>query len=178
LPYGIGQRLGLPRPLSLDFLVVAGRCEADGRQCVVRGVTGVSGHVSGGDRLPGRAGGGARCWVRRCAGGAVRRERGFAGLAHAHLTAYPGARRLQGLPRPCVGRVLHLKHRQHALSAAAGPLGQQVLAARLLTSDEVVLSVNVPCRTRAVAAKDFTGREANGVGLVRRIENMVAEILA
>jgi len=56
--------------------------------------------------------------------------------------------------------------------------GVEVLASRLLTSDEVVLSVNVPCRTRAVAAKDFTGREANGVGLVRRIENMVAEIPA
>jgi len=38
--------------------------------------------------------------------------------------------------------------------------------------------VNVPCRTRAVAAKDFTGRDANGLGLVRRIENMVAEIPA
>jgi len=56
--------------------------------------------------------------------------------------------------------------------------GVEVLAARLLTSDEVVLSVNVPCRTRAVAAKDFTGRDANGLGLVRRIENMVAEIPA
>jgi len=56
--------------------------------------------------------------------------------------------------------------------------GVEVLAARLLTSDEVVLSVNVPCRTRAVAAKDFTGRDANGVGLVRRMENMVAEIPA
>jgi len=56
--------------------------------------------------------------------------------------------------------------------------GVEVLAARLLTSDEVVLSVIVPCRTRAVAAKDFTGREANGVGLVRRMENMVAEIPA
>jgi len=56
--------------------------------------------------------------------------------------------------------------------------GVEVLAARLLTSDEVVLSANVPCRTRAVAAKDFTGREANGVGLVRRMENMVAEIPA
>ena len=31
---------------------------------------------------------------------------------------------------------------------------------------------------RAVHAKDFTGREANGVGLVRRIENMVNEIPA
>jgi len=29
-----------------------------------------------------------------------------------------------------------------------------------------------------VAAKDFTGRDANGVGLVRRIENMVNEIPA
>jgi len=56
--------------------------------------------------------------------------------------------------------------------------GVEVLASRLLTSDEVVLSVNVPCRTRAVAAKDFTGRDANGLGLVRRIENMVAEIPA
>jgi hypothetical protein len=42
--------------------------------------------------------------------------------------------------------------------------GVEVLAARLLTSDEVVLSVNVPCRTRAMAAKDFTGRDANGAG--------------
>jgi len=56
--------------------------------------------------------------------------------------------------------------------------GVEVSAARLLTSDEVVLSANVPCRTRAVAAKDFTGRDANGLGLVRRIENMVAEIPA
>ena len=56
--------------------------------------------------------------------------------------------------------------------------GVEVLASRLLTSDEVVLSANVPCRTRAVAAKDFTGRDANGLGLVRRIENMVAEIPA
>ncbi len=56
--------------------------------------------------------------------------------------------------------------------------GVEVRAARLLTSDEVVLSLSIPCRTRAVAAKDFTGREANGVGLVRRIENMVAEIPA
>jgi len=56
--------------------------------------------------------------------------------------------------------------------------GVEVRAARLLTSDEVVLSANVPCRTRAVAAKDFTGRDANGVGLVRRIENMVNEIPA
>jgi len=54
--------------------------------------------------------------------------------------------------------------------------GVEVRASRLLTSDEVMLSVNVPCRTRAVAAKDFTGRDANGLGLVRRIENMVAEI--
>jgi len=54
----------------------------------------------------------------------------------------------------------------------------EVRAARLLTSDEVVLSVTIPCRTRAVAAKDFTGRDANGVGLVRRIENMVNEIPA
>jgi len=56
--------------------------------------------------------------------------------------------------------------------------GVEVRAARLLTSDEVVLSLSIPCRTRAVAAKDFTGRDANGVGLVRRIENMVAEIPA
>jgi len=56
--------------------------------------------------------------------------------------------------------------------------GVEVLASRLLTSDEVVLSVNVPGRTRAMAAKDFTGRDANGIGLVRRIENMVAEIPA
>ncbi len=56
--------------------------------------------------------------------------------------------------------------------------GVEVSAARLLTSDEVVLSANVPCRTRAVAAKDFTGRDANGLGLVRRMENMVAEIPA
>ncbi len=41
-----------------------------------------------------------------------------------------------------------------------------------------MLSVNVPCRTRAVAAKDFTRRDANGLGLVRRIENMVGEIPA
>jgi len=53
-----------------------------------------------------------------------------------------------------------------------------VRAARLLTSDEVVLSLSIPCRTRVVAAKDFTGRDANGVGLVRRIENMVNEIPA
>ncbi len=56
--------------------------------------------------------------------------------------------------------------------------GVEVRAARLLTSDEVVLSLSIPCRTRAVAAKDFTGRDANGVGLVRRIENMVNEIPA
>jgi len=56
--------------------------------------------------------------------------------------------------------------------------GVEVLASRLLTSDEVVLNVNIPCRTRAVAAKDFIGRDANGVGLVRRIGNMVAEIPA
>jgi len=56
--------------------------------------------------------------------------------------------------------------------------GVEVTAARLLTSDEVVLSLSIPCRTRAVAAKDFTGRNANGVGLVRRIENMVNEIPA
>jgi len=56
--------------------------------------------------------------------------------------------------------------------------GVEVRASRLLTSDEVVLSANVPCRTRAVVAKDFTGRDANGLGLVRRIENMVAEIPA
>ncbi len=56
--------------------------------------------------------------------------------------------------------------------------GVEVRASRLLTSDEVMLSANVPCRTRAVAAKDFTGRDANGLGLVRRIENMVAEIPA
>jgi len=56
--------------------------------------------------------------------------------------------------------------------------GVEVRATRLLTSDEVVLSLSIPCRTRAVAAKDFTGRDANGVGLVRRIENMVNEIPA
>jgi len=55
--------------------------------------------------------------------------------------------------------------------------GVDVHASRLLTSDEVVLSLSIPCRTRVVQAKDFTGRDANGLGLVRRIENMVTDSL-
>jgi len=56
--------------------------------------------------------------------------------------------------------------------------GVEVRASRLLTSDEAMPSLSIPCRTRAVQEKDFTGRDANGVGVARRIENMVDEIPA
>jgi len=41
LPHRVGRLLGLPRPLERDRLVVTGLGEADSRQCVARGVTGV-----------------------------------------------------------------------------------------------------------------------------------------
>jgi len=51
--------------------------------------------------------------------------------------------------------------------------GVQVNASRMLSSDEMIVSLNVPGRTRSIQAKDFTNAEEKSIGLVRRVENMV-----
>jgi len=53
--------------------------------------------------------------------------------------------------------------------------GVQVNASRMLSSDEMIVALNVPGRTRSIQAKDFTGVDAAAIGLVRRVENMVAD---
>jgi len=53
--------------------------------------------------------------------------------------------------------------------------GVQVNASRMLSSDEMIVSLNVPGRTRSIQAKDFTNAEEKSIGLVRRVENMVAD---
>ena len=53
--------------------------------------------------------------------------------------------------------------------------GVQVRASRMLSSDEMIVKLNVPGRTRSIQAKDFTGMDTAPIGLVRRVENMVAD---
>ena len=53
--------------------------------------------------------------------------------------------------------------------------GVQVRASRMLSSDEMIVTLNVPGRTRSIQAKDFTGMDTAPIGLVRRVENMVAD---
>ncbi len=53
--------------------------------------------------------------------------------------------------------------------------GVQVTASRMLSSDEMIVTLSVPGRSRSIQAKDFTGRDTASVGLVRRVENMVAD---
>ncbi len=53
--------------------------------------------------------------------------------------------------------------------------GVQVRPSRMLSSDEMIVSVNVPGRTCSIQVKDFTGVDAAAIGLVRRVENMVAD---
>jgi len=53
--------------------------------------------------------------------------------------------------------------------------GVQVVASRMLSSDEMIVTLSVPGRSRSIQAKDFTGMDTASVGLVRRVENMVAD---
>jgi len=53
--------------------------------------------------------------------------------------------------------------------------GVHVTASRMLSSDEMIVTLNVPGRTRNIQAKDFTNAEEKSIGLVRRVENMVAD---
>ena len=53
--------------------------------------------------------------------------------------------------------------------------GVQVRASRMLSSDQMIVTLNIPGHSRSIQAKDFTGVDAAPVGLVRRVENMVAD---
>jgi len=53
--------------------------------------------------------------------------------------------------------------------------GVQVTASRMLSSDEMIVTLSVPGRSRSIQARDFTGMDTASVGLVRRVENMVAD---
>jgi len=53
--------------------------------------------------------------------------------------------------------------------------GVQVTASRMLSSDEMIVTLSVPGRSRSIQAKDFTGMDTASVGLVRRVENMVGD---
>ncbi len=53
--------------------------------------------------------------------------------------------------------------------------GVGVTASRMLSSDEMIVTLSVPGRSRIIQAKDFTGVDTASVGLVRRVENMVAD---
>jgi len=53
--------------------------------------------------------------------------------------------------------------------------GVQVVASRMLSGDEMIVTLSVPGRSRSIQARDFTGRDAASVGLVRRVENMVGD---
>jgi len=53
--------------------------------------------------------------------------------------------------------------------------GVHVNASRMLSSDEMIVTLSVPGRSRSIQAKDFTGMDTASVGLVRRVENMVAD---
>jgi len=54
--------------------------------------------------------------------------------------------------------------------------GVGVTASRMLSSDEMIVTLSVPGRSRSIQAKDFTGMDTASVGLVRRVENMVSDI--
>jgi len=53
--------------------------------------------------------------------------------------------------------------------------GVQVTASRMLSSDEMIVTLSVPGRSRSIQARDFTGMDTASVGLVRRVENMVGD---
>jgi len=53
--------------------------------------------------------------------------------------------------------------------------GVQVTASRMLSGDEMIVTLSVPGRSRSIQAKDFTGMDTASVGLVRRVENMVTD---
>jgi len=53
--------------------------------------------------------------------------------------------------------------------------GVQVRASRMLSSDEMIVTLSVPGRSRSIQARDFTGMDTASVGLVRRVENMVSD---
>ena len=53
--------------------------------------------------------------------------------------------------------------------------GVGVTASRMLSGDEMIVKLSVPGRSRSIQAKDFTGVDTASVGLVRRVENMVAD---
>ncbi len=53
--------------------------------------------------------------------------------------------------------------------------GVGVVASRMLSSDEMIVTLSVPGRSRSIQARDFTGMDTASVGLVRRVENMVAD---
>jgi len=53
--------------------------------------------------------------------------------------------------------------------------GVQVRSSRMLSTDEMMVSLSVPGRTRSLQAKDFTGNDTAPIGLVRRVENMVTD---
>jgi hypothetical protein len=45
----------------------------------------------------------------------------------------------------------------------------------MLSSDEMIVTLSVPGRSRSIQAKDFTGVDTASVGLVRRVEDMVTD---
>jgi hypothetical protein len=51
----------------------------------------------------------------------------------------------------------------------------QINASRLLSGDEMIVTLNVPGRTRSIQARDFANADEKSIGLVRRVENMVAD---
>lgn len=52
--------------------------------------------------------------------------------------------------------------------------GVEITASRMLSSDELIVTMSVPGAARSLRAKDFNGLDTAPVGLVRRMENMVA----
>ncbi len=53
--------------------------------------------------------------------------------------------------------------------------GVGVVASRMLSGDEMIVTLSVPGRSRSIQSRDVTGVDTASVGLVRRVENMVAD---
>jgi len=51
--------------------------------------------------------------------------------------------------------------------------GVEVSASPMLSSDEMIVKLSVPGRTRSIQAKDFTGQETAPLGLVRKTAHLI-----
>ena len=126
---------------------------AQGPFSVRRCMLGVTGYVRGRRGMTRSPSGGTPCGTPRLPGGRVSGERSFTCVADARLTPDPRPRRLNGLPRPQIGRPGRLEPGKGGRGAIRRPQGEGVVigTGRSRSPGRLLLPHHAPCPSSAPA---------------------------